>query len=255
MGVQRQYSGTPGRIENCQIAVFLTYATTQGRVLLDRELYLLQVWADAGQRRRESGVPEEARFRTKPQLAREMLERAVEAGVPLRWVTGDEVYGSHRRLWLEGEGIPHVLAAIKRNEKLWAMTDKGPRQVRADRLASQFEESAWVRLSAGKGAKSPRVYDWTRVDIRPLREPGQGHWLQAERSVAKPGELSYCVCFGPAGTVLEKLVRVAGTWWTIKECFEEAKGHVGLDRYEVRRWDGWCRHITLAMLAQTYLMW
>ena len=96
------------------------------------------------------------------------------------------------------------MLAIKRNEKLWAMTDKGPRQVRADRLASQFEESAWVRLSAGKGAKGPRVYDWTRVAIRPLREPGKGHWLLAQRSVAKPGELSYCVCFGPAGTVLEK---------------------------------------------------
>ena len=110
-GVQRQYSGTAGRIENCQIGVFLTYATTQGRVLLDRELYLPQVWADAGQRRREAGVPEEVRFRTKPQLAREMLERAVEAGVPFSWVTGDEVYGSDRRLWLEGEGIPHVLAS------------------------------------------------------------------------------------------------------------------------------------------------
>ena len=110
-----------------------------------------------------------------------------------------------------------------------------------------------MRLSTGKGDKGPRVYDWTRVDIRPLREPGQGHWLLAQRSVAKPGELSYCVCFGPAGTVLEKLVRVAGTWWTIKQCFKEAKGHVGLDQYEVRRWDGWYRHITLAMLAQTYL--
>ena len=124
VGVQRQYSGTAGRIGNCQIGVFLTYATTQGRVLLDRELYLPQVWADDGQRRREAGVPEEVRFQTKPQLARKMLERAVEAGVPFRWVTGDEVYGSDRnlRLWLEGAGIPHVLA-IKRNEKLWAMTD------------------------------------------------------------------------------------------------------------------------------------
>ena len=154
VGVQRQYSGTAGRIENCQIGVFLTYATAQGRVLLDRELYLPQVWADAGQRRGEAGVPEEVRFRTKPQLAREMLERAVEAEVPFRWVTGDEVYGSDRnlRLWLEGAGIPHVLA-IKRNEKLWAMTDKGPRQVRADRLAA-FEECAWVG-SPLEGSQGP----------------------------------------------------------------------------------------------------
>ena len=253
-GVQRQYSGTAGRIENCQVGVFLTYATTQGRVLLDRELYLPQVWADDGQRRREAGVPEEVRFRTEPQLAREMLERAVEAGVPFSWVTGDEVYGSDRslRLWLEGEGIPHVLA-IKRNEKLWAMTDKGPRQVRADRLASQFEESAWVRLSAGKGAKGPRVYDWTRVAIRPLREPGKGYWLLVRRSIAQPEELAYYVCFGPADTTLEELVRVAGTRWAIEECFQEAKGQVGLDQYEVRKWDGWYRHITLAMLAHAYL--
>ena len=254
VGVQRQYSGTAGRIENCQIGVFLTYATAQGRVLLDRELYLPQVWADAGQRRGEAGVPEEVRFRTKPQLAREMLERAVEAEVPFRWVTGDEVYGSDRnlRLWLEGAGIPHVLA-IKRNEKLWAMTDKGPRQVRADRLASQFEESAWVRLSAGKGAKGPRVYDWIRVAIRPLREPGKGYWLLVRRSIAQPEELAYYACFGPADTTLEDLVRVAGTRWAIEECFQEAKGQVGLDQYEVRKWDSWYRHITLAMLAHAYL--
>ena len=254
VGVQRQYSGTAGRIENCQIGVFLTYATAQGRVLLDRELYLPQVWAEAAERRREAAVPEEVTFRTKPQLAQRMLERAVEAGVPFRWVAGDEVYGNDRNLrrWLEGAGIPHVLA-IKRNEKLWVLTDKGPRQVRADQLASGVEESGWVRLSAGNGAKGPRVYDWSRVVIRPLREPGQGYWLLARRSLAQPEELAYYVCFGPADTTLEDLVRVAGTRWTIEECFEEAKGQVGLDQYEVRKWEGWYRHITLAMLAHAYL--
>ena len=156
VAVQRQYSGTAGGIENCQVGVFLTYATTRERVLLDRKLYLPQVWADDGQRRREAGVPEEVAFRTKPQLAREMLERAVKSGVPFSWVTGDEVYGSDRnlRLWLERAEIPHVLA-IRRNEKLWALTDKGPRQVRADQLASGVEESRWTRLSAGNGAKGP----------------------------------------------------------------------------------------------------
>ena len=254
VGVQRQYSGTAGRIENCQIGVFLTYATAQGRVLLDRELYLPQGWAEAAERRREAAVPEEVAFRTKPQLAQRMLERAVEAGVPFRWVAGDEVYGNDRNLrrWLEGAGIPHVLA-IKRNEKLWVLTDKGPRQVRADQLASGVEESGWVRLSAGNGAKGPRVYDWRRVVIRPLREPGQGYWLLARRSLAQPEELAYYVCFGPADTTLEDLVRVAGTRWTIEECFEEAKGQVGLDQYEVRKWEGWYRHITLAMLAHAYL--
>ena len=254
VGVQRQYSGTAGRIENCQVGVFLAYAGAKGRTLLDRDLHLPQVWAQDRERREEAGVPEDAVFRTKPQLAQLMLERAADSGVPFSWFTGDEVYGSDRKLrrWLEREEIPHVMA-IKSNEKLWAWTEKGPLQVRADRLASGVEESAWVRCSAGNGAKGPRVYDWTAVKIRPLREPGKGHWLLARRSLAKPGELAYYLCFGPAETTLAELVRVAGTRWATLECFEEAKGEVGLDQYEVRRWDGWHRHITLAMLAHAYL--
>ena len=254
VGVQRQYSGTAGRIENCQVGVFLAYAGAKGRTLLDRDLHLPQVWAQDRERREEAGVPEDAVFRTKPQLAQLMLERAADSGVPFSWFTGDEVYGSDRKLrrWLEREEIPHVMA-IKSNEKLWAWTEKGPLQVRADRLASGVEESAWVRCSAGNGAKGPRVYDWTAVKIRPLREPGKGHWLLARRSLAKPGELAYYLCFGPAETTLAELVRVAGTRWAIEECFEEAKGEAGLDQYEVRRWDGWHRHITLAMLAHAYL--
>ena len=254
VGVQRQYSGTAGRIENCQIGVFLTYATGKGRTLLDRELYLPQVWADDQERREEAGVPEEVAFHTKPRLAQLMLERAVGSGIPFGWVTGDEVYGNDRnlRLWLERRDLPHVMA-VKSNEKLWALTDKGPRQVRADRLASQIDGSGWVRLSAGDGAKGPRVYDWAMVEVRPIREPGKGYWLLARRSVAKPEELAYYVCYGPADTTLGELVRVAGTRWAIAECFEEAKGQVGLDQYEVRRWDGWYRHITLAMLAHACL--
>ena len=254
VGVQRQYSGTAGRIENCQVGVFLAYASARGRTLLDRELYLPQVWAEDWERRQEAGVPESVSFHTKGQLAQLMLQRAVESGVPFGWFTGDEVYGNDRklRLWLERWDVPHVLA-IKRTEKLWALTDKGPLQVRADRLASGVPESAWVRCSAGDGTKGPRVYDWAAVDIRPLREPDQGHWLLLRRSIAKPGELAYYVCFGPAGTGLEELARVAGIRWAIEECFEEAKGQVGLDQYEVRRWDGWYRHITLAMLAHAYL--
>ena len=177
-GVQRQYSGTAGRIENCQVGVFLAYAGVKGRTLLDRELYLPQVWARDWERRREAGVPDSVGFRTKPQLAQLMLGRTLESGVPFAWFTGDEVYGSDRnlRLWLEREEIAHVMA-IKSNEKLWALTDRGPLQVRADRLAAGVEESAWVRCSAGNGAKGPRVYDWAAVDIRPLREPGDERQL------------------------------------------------------------------------------
>ena len=254
VGVQRQYSGTAGRIENCQIGVFLTYATGQGRVLLDRELYLPQGWAEDWERRREAGVPEGVRFQTKPQLARVMLERASEGGVPFRWFAGDTVYGSDRKLrrWLEQREIPHVLS-IKSNEKLWVLTEEGPRQVRVDRLASQVEESGWARLSAGDGAKGPRIYDWTWVKTRTLREPGKGYWLLVRRSVARPEELAYYVCYGPGETSLEELVRVAGTRWSIEECFEEGKGQVGLDQYEVRKWEGWYRHVTLTMLAHAYL--
>ena len=240
VGEQRQYSGTAGRIENSQIGVFLADASAKGRTLLERELYLPQVWAEDWERRWEAGVPEDVGFRTKPRLAQRMLERALESGVPFGWVAGDAVYGSDRNLrrWLEGAGIPQVLA-IKSNEKLWAWTDKGPLQVRADRLASPVDESDWNRCSGGDGAKGPRVYDWALVEIRPLREPDRGYWLLARRSVAQPEELAYYVCYGPAGTSLEELVRVAGTRWAIAECFEEAKGPVGLEQYEVRRWDGW----------------
>ena len=197
VGVQRQYSGTAGRVENCQVGVFLAYAWARGRTLLDREPYRPQVWAGDRERRREAGVPEDVVFRTKPQLAQGMLERAVESGVPFGWVTGDEVYGNDRnlRLWLEHKGIPHVLD-IRSNEKLWAWTGKVPHQVRADRLTSQVDETGWIRWSVGDGAKGPRFYGWATVDIRPLKEPGKGYWLLARLSIAKPGELAYYVCFG-----------------------------------------------------------
>ena len=253
-GVQRQYSGTAGRIENCQIGVFLAYASAKGRTLLDRELYLPQVWAGDWERRREAGVPEDVAFRTKPQLAQRMLERAVESGVPFSWVAGDEVYGNDRnlRLWLEREEIPHVVA-VRSNEKLWALTDKGPRQVRADRLASQVDETGWTRCSAGDGAKGPRIYDWAAVGIRPLREPGKGYWLLVRRSVAKTRGTGLLRLLRPGWDDPGELVRVAGIRWAIEECFEGAKGQVGLDQYEVRRWEGWYRHITLSMLAHAYL--
>ena len=206
VGVQRQYSGTAGRIENCQIGVFLTYASAQGRTLMDRELYLPRVWADDLERRREAGVPEKVAFRTKPQLARRMLERALESGVPFGWVTGDEVYGNDRNLrrWLERRDVPHVLA-VRSNEKLWAETDKGWRQVRADRLAPRVEEPGWVRRSAGDGAKGPRVYDWARVEIRPLKEParGTGCWCGA----ASPSPGSW-----PITSASARLIRLWRNW-------------------------------------------
>jgi SRSO17 transposase len=252
VGVQRQYSGTAGRIENCQIGVFLVYASSQGRTFLDREMYLPKDWAADPARRAEAGVPEAVEFRTKPQLALAMLARAFEAKVPCGWVTGDEVYGGDRRLrvWLEEREVPHVLA-IKRTEPLWSTTTWT--EVPAEQLAAELADEAWQRLSAGDGAKGPRLYDWARAPIRPLREPGWAHWLLVRRSLVDPTELAYYVCFCPAATPLAELVRVAGTRWAIEECFESAKGQVGLDQYEVRRWTGWYRHITLALLAHAVL--
>jgi SRSO17 transposase len=252
VGVQRQYSGTAGRIENCQIGVFLAYASPKGRTFLDRELYLPKEWAADAERRQEAGVPETVQLRTKPQLARAMLERALDAGVPAAWVTGDEIYGGDRRLrlWLEERQVPHVLA-VKRTEPLWTRTTW--RQVAAKTLAAAVPDGEWERLSAGEGAKGPRVYDWARVPIRALPEPGWDYWLLVRRSLIDPTDLAYYVCFCPADTPLAELVRVAGTRWAIEESFEGAKGEVGLDHYEVRRWPGWYRHITLALLAHAYL--
>src|SRR4029453_14820867 len=252
VGVQRQYSGTAGRIENCQLGVFLAYASPQGRTFLDRELYLPKEWAADDARRAEAAVPLEVEFQTKPQLARVMLERAREASVPAAWGTGDEVYGGDRRLrvWLEERHLAHVLA-IKRTEPLWSTHTW--REVAAATLAAEVPAEQWERRSAGEGAKGPRVYDWTRVPMRPLREPGWEYWLLVRRSLSDPTDLAYYVCFSPQGTPLAELVREAGTRWAIEEGFESTKGEVGLDQYEVRRWTGWYRHITLALLAHAYL--
>src|SRR5215207_8492173 len=196
VGVQRQYSGTAGRIENCQVGVFVAYASPHGRAFLDRELYLPHEWADDPTRREEAGIPDAVPFRTKPELAQLMLARALAAGVPAGWVTGDEVYGGARRLrlWLEAEHQPFVLA-IKRSEPLWVLTDRGPLQLPAVEIAATVGPDGWARLSAGDGAKGPRLYDWARVPIRPLREPGWEHWLLIRRSLADPTQVAYYVCF------------------------------------------------------------
>jgi SRSO17 transposase len=193
-------------------------------------------------------------FATKPQLAQQMLERARRAGIPAAWVTGDAVYGGDRklRIWLEEQGQAFLLE-VACKEPLWAATSGGPRQGRADRLAETLAPDSWQRLSAGAGAKGPRLYDWARVRLFRLGWPGWEHWLLVRRSLHRPEELAYYVVFCPEGTPLATLVRVAGTRWSIEENLESAKGEVGLDQYEVRRWDAWYRFITLALLAHAYL--
>ena len=252
-GVQRQYSGTAGRIENCQVGVFLAYASDKGRALVDRELYLPKEWASDPARRTEAHVPAQVGFATKPQLAQAMLERALDAGVPAGWVTADEVYGGDARLraWLEDHDLAYVLA-VKATQPLWAHGERGPAELPARQLVAGLPARAWRRLSAGDGVKGPRVYDWARVALVRPGWPGRGFWLLARRRLSD-GELAFYACFGPADTTLAELVRVAGVRWAVEECFQAAKDQVGLDHYQVRRWDGWYRHVTLVLVAQAFL--
>jgi SRSO17 transposase len=249
-GVARQYSGTAGRIENCQIGVFLGYASRLGQALLDRELYLPKEWTNDATRCRQAGIPAERRFATKPQLAQQMLQRALVAGVPARWVTGDSVYGNDRRLrlWLEAQPVAYVLA-VSGQEYVWRGWQ--PRQVKT--LLAALSEDGWTRLSAGNGAKGPRWYDWRWIPLADPVNPSWGRWLLVRRSISDPTEMTAYVVFAPQATPLEEVVRVAGSRWTIESGFEAAKGEVGLDDYEVRSWTGWYRHITLVMWAYALL--
>lgn len=254
VGVQRQYSGTAGRIENCQIGVFLAYAGPKGRTFIDRELYLPREWAEDAKRREEAGVPEAVTFQTKIQLARRMLERASAGGVKVGWVTGDEVYGSDFtfRHWLEERRQGYVLA-VRANVYLWDFEAGGPRQITVAERAGRIKGKGWKRLSAGEGAKGPRLYDWASLPVRRLHPSGWELWLLTRRSISKPSEIAYYMVFGKKGTTLREMVRVAGMRWMVEETIETAKGEVGLDQYEVRRWNSWYRHITLAMLAHAFL--
>jgi SRSO17 transposase len=254
VGVQRQYSGTAGRIENCQVGVFLAYATSKGQAFLDRELYLPQAWADDAVRRAEAGVPATQAFATKPALARQLLAGAFAAGVPAAWVTGDAIYGDDTdlRRWLEAEGHPYVLA-VSASHAIW---HNGTPE-RADALVATVPAEAWARWSAGAGSQGERLYDWVGVRLPFPTAVGQAQRLLARRSLSDPTEFAYYRAYyradGPAETALAVLAQVAGQRWAIEVGFEDAKDLVGLDHYEVRKWTAWYRHITLALLAHAYL--
>ncbi|MGW4897694.1 IS701 family transposase [Kitasatospora sp. NPDC004240] len=250
-GVQRQYSGTAGRTENCQIGTFLAYASTRGRALIDRELYLPVSWTDDRERCRAAGIGDEVPFATKNEHFKWMLQRAIDARVPFAWVTADEAYGQvkHLRSWLEERRIAHVLAT-KVNDTVttvrWA-------EARVDELIASLPRQAWKRISAGQGSCGERIYDWARIAIRPVWENGFGHWVLARRSLSDPTEIAHYVCYGPVGTRLKDLLKVAAARWTIEESFQAAKTECGLDHYQVRLYRAWYRHITLAMAALAYL--
>ena len=253
VGVQRQYSGTAGRIENCQLGVFLSYSSPKGHTLLDRELYLPKSWTQDPARCREADVPAEVGFATKPELAARMLWRTLDAGVKASWVTGDTVYGSHRplRAGLEARQQAYAMAVTCQEQ-----VEVAGKQQRVDHLAQEVAPQAWQRLSAGAGRKGPRLYDWVRLPLSSPVSVGWERWLVIRRSIpagAEAVDLAYVLVFARKGTTLEQMVPVIGSRWTVEQCFEVGKGEVGLDEYEVRSWQGWYRHITLCMLAQAFL--
>ena len=249
-GAARQYSGTAGRVEDCQVGVLLGYATRHGRALLDRAPYPPEEWANDADRREGAGVPGGVGFATRIPRARRMVERAVAAGVPARWAAAGAAYGSdyHFRLTAENLG-PGYVAGVRADFAIAA----GFRQVRVKALLARVPHDGWARLSCGSGAEGPRPYDWALLRT-PCPDPEvYARWVLIRRSTSDPDGVAYFACGGPPGTTLDELVRVAGARWAVEDLFELAKGDCGLDEYEVRSWSGWHRHVTLSLFALAVL--
>lgn len=277
VGVARQYLGTAGKLENGQVATVLSYAAKGAHVFLDRRLYLPEEWIWDRARRREAHVPEGVRFETKPEQAMAMLRHAWEQGVPMRWITGDEVYGDSPRLreLIQQQGRFYVLA-VSANTRVWTerpeveapqeQTGGRPRRARrvvegapSARLVSEvvanWPAAAWKRLAVVEGEKGPISYHWARAQVVESRDrlPGPAVWLLARRSMSDPKQLAYYLAYVPTKTPLSTLVCIASQRYTVEQCIEEAKGEAGLDEYEVRFWHSWYRHMTLSMMAHAWL--
>ena len=251
VGVQRQYSGTAGRIENAQVAVYLTYAAPRGHALIDRALYLPTSWAQDADRCQEAGIPTDRRgFATKPTLAKMLISRAVEANTPAAWVAGDEVYGADPtlRAAIRGHGLGYVLA-VSANRRV--PIEAGP--IRVDALPAMLPARAWQKHSAGAGSHGHRLYSWAWIALLPEDDTDTGQHHLLIRRNDRTGELAYLRCYTPHPVPLRTLVVVAGQRWRIEESFQAAKGLTGLDQHQVRRWVSWHRWTTLAMLAHAFL--
>jgi SRSO17 transposase len=254
VGVARQYSGTAGRIENCQVGVFVAYASRYGYALIDRRLYLPKEWAENPERRTKAQIPDDLAFATKPAMAREMIARILDEGVPCAFVLADALYGSDYQLraLLEGRGQPYVLA-VRSNHTLrffedWHLVHSDPA-----RLVETLAPEAWQPLSAGEGSKGPRLYDWARLPLTWQAKDGFSRWLLVRRSRYDAQALAYYFAYAPAETTLAELAAAAGLRWTIEECFLRAKDDLGLDHCEARSWHGWHRHMSLVMAAAAFL--
>ncbi len=251
-GVARQYSGTAGRRENSQIGVFLLYASSKGAAFIDRALYLPEEWMVDRVRCREAGIPDEVEFATKGELAQQMLARAFAAGVPADWVVGDTVYGyDELRLWLDEQQKNYVLA-VPETHMVWVQGRQQP----VGLVAALLPEEAWVVLSAGEGSKGPRLYEWAWLQLPEETEAAsrRARWVLIRRSLSDRSQRAYYRASGPAQTTLPEVVRVTGSRWQIEEGYEQTKGGVGLDQYEVRTWRAWYRYVTLALLAYAVLV-
>jgi SRSO17 transposase len=251
-GVARQYSGTAGRRENSQIGVFLSYASAKGAAFIDRALYLPEEWTQDRVRCREAGIPDEVEFATKGELAQQMLARAFAAGVPAEWVVGDTVYGyDELRLWLEQQQQNYVLA-VPETHQVWVQGQPQP----VGLLAALLPEEAWAVLSAGEGSQGPRLYEWAWLQLPDEMEAtsARARWVLIRRSLSDPSQRAYYRVAGPATITLAEVVQRAGSRWQIEEGYEQAKGAVGLDQYEVRTWRAWYRYMTLALVAYAALV-
>jgi SRSO17 transposase len=249
-GVKRQYSGTAGRIENCQIGVFLTYASKKGHAPIDRRLYIPQEWIDNTERCESTGIPETVTFQTKPQMALEMIQQATKAGVSYTWVTGDCVYGDFRtiRLWLEKKKKCYVMCVSGKE-----YIQKGITRVSVSSILKQLPEEGWFKASCGNGSKGARIYDWMTIEIASPATDGWKRYLLIRRSKTAPHNMRAYACFAVANTPVQKLVEIAGRRWTVETCFKESKTEVGLDQYEVRSYEGWYKHITFSCIALALL--
>lgn len=257
VAVQRQYTGTAGRVENAQVAVYLVYAAARGYAFIDRALYLPRSWTDDPGRCQDAGVPKEVTFATKPALALAMITRAVDAGAPARWAAGDEVYGNDPKLrkGIAGHGLGFVLAVAKDHR---IVTAAGPR--RAIDLAVCLPAAAWQQMSAGDGAKGPRLYDWafTQTTDPALPPASQGtNWLLVRRPIRTPAgaktDYAFYRAHAPGPVPLHALVNVAGSRWKVEEGFAGGKELTALDQHQVRSWTSWTRWTVLAMLAHAFL--
>jgi SRSO17 transposase len=275
-GVKRQYTGTAGKIDNSQVGTFLAYASGRGHTLIDRRLFLPEEWTKDIPRRTAAKVPKGVTFQTKPQQAREMLEQAWENGVPIKWVTGNELYGNASALRdaVASSGRLYVFA-VSCNAQVWTkrpcviaghMT-KGGRQTQpklaesalqhrdvAD-VVAHWSAARWQRLAVHQGSKGPIEYDWSTARVVECVDslPGRDAWLLARRSISEPSDVAYYLSNAAADTPLQMMAHVASSRFKIEQCFEKAKGETGLDHYEVRYYHSWYRHVTLSMMAHAWL--